>query len=301
MAAHLLRPPQTPSLHGRRSLAAAKFSHEPLPLRRLRPHLLLPRIRTSRSVSGAPHLRLLRAKAVDISAPTEESQLPSQPAGAGTSVLLEVGGMMCGACAARVKTLLSSDERVDSVVVNLLMETAAVRFRAGADGGGRAGEELAGRLTECGFPAKRRSLGAGVGESVRKWKESAARKEELLAQSRNRVAFAWTLVAICCGSHASHFLHSLGIHVAHVFPFSGRWLLGSFWDILHNPFVKCGTAVVSLLNPGLEWEASFFDEPVMLLGFVLLGRSLEERARLKASSDMNELLRSMISADIQIC
>lgn len=31
---------------------------------------------------------------------------------------------------------------------------------------------------------------------------------------------------------------------------------------------------------------------VMLLGFVLLGRSLEERARVKASSDMNELLVS---------
>jgi hypothetical protein len=31
---------------------------------------------------------------------------------------------------------------------------------------------------------------------------------------------------------------------------------------------------------------------VMLLGFVLLGRSLEESARLKASSDMNELIVS---------
>lgn len=31
---------------------------------------------------------------------------------------------------------------------------------------------------------------------------------------------------------------------------------------------------------------------VMLLGFILLGRSLEERARIKASSDMNELLVS---------
>jgi Cu2+-exporting ATPase len=29
---------------------------------------------------------------------------------------------------------------------------------------------------------------------------------------------------------------------------------------------------------------------VMLLGFVLLGRSLEERAKLQASTDMNELL-----------
>lgn len=31
---------------------------------------------------------------------------------------------------------------------------------------------------------------------------------------------------------------------------------------------------------------------VMLLGFILLGRSLEERARIRASSDMNELLVS---------
>lgn len=36
----------------------------------------------------------------------------------------------------------------------------------------------------------------------------------------------------------------------------------------------------------------FFSIQVMLLGFVLLGRSLEERARIRASSDMNELLVS---------
>lgn len=37
----------------------------------------------------------------------------------------------------------------------------------------------------------------------------------------------------------------------------------------------------------------------MLLGFVLLGRSLEERAKLKASSDMNELL-SLISTQSRL-
>lgn len=35
-----------------------------------------------------------------------------------------------------------------------------------------------------------------------------------------------------------------------------------------------------------------FSVQVMLLGFVLLGRSLEEKARIQASSDMNELLVS---------
>ncbi|KAF5468647.1 hypothetical protein F2P56_012787 [Juglans regia] len=158
----------------------------------------------------------------------------------------------------------------------------------------------------------------------------AKKKEELLANSRNRVAFAWTLVALCCGSHASHILHSLGIHVAH----------GSFWEVLHNSYLKGALAfgtllgpgrdllfdglrafkkgspnmnslvgfgsiaafvisAVSLLNPGLEWDASFFEEPVMLLGFVLLGRSLEEKARIRASSDMNELL-SLISTQSRL-
>uniref|UniRef100_A0A8R7VFJ5 Uncharacterized protein n=1 Tax=Triticum urartu TaxID=4572 RepID=A0A8R7VFJ5_TRIUA len=47
---------------------------------------------------------------------------------------------------------------------------------------------------------------------------------------------------------------------------------------------------VSLLNPELACNSTIFDEPVMLLGFVILGGSPEESARLKASSDMNELI-----------
>jgi Cu2+-exporting ATPase len=130
-------------------------------------------------------------------------------------VLLDVSGMMCGGCAARVRAILAADARVETAAVNLLAESAAVRLRAPAPPG--AGDALAARLTECGFPAAARRGGAaaGAGESARKWREMAARKEELLARSRGRVAFAWTLVALCCGSHASHILHSLGIHVAH--------------------------------------------------------------------------------------
>lgn len=113
--------------------------------------------------------------------------------------------------------MLSADERVDSVAVNMLTETAAIKLRpeVAADGVETVAESLAGRLTECGFASKRRASGMGVTESVRKWKETMKKKEEMLVKSRNRVIFAWTLVALCCGSHASHILHSLGIHVAH--------------------------------------------------------------------------------------
>ncbi|GKV00051.1 hypothetical protein SLEP1_g12806 [Rubroshorea leprosula] len=248
-------------------------------------------------------------------------------------ILLDVGGMMCGGCVSRVKSVIASDERVESVVVNMLTETAAIRLKpevTESEAVESVAESLARRVTECGFSAKRRVSGLGVGENVRKWKDMLKKKDELLVKSRNRVAFAWTLVALCCGSHASHILHSFGIHIAH----------GTFWEVLHNSYVKGGLALgallgpgrdllfdglrafkkgspnmnslvgfgsvaafiisaVSLINPGLEWDASFFDEPVMLLGFVLLGRSLEEKARIRASSDMNELL-SLISTQSRL-
>ncbi|ESW08882.1 hypothetical protein PHAVU_009G082400 [Phaseolus vulgaris] len=245
-------------------------------------------------------------------------------------VLLDVTGMMCGACVSRVKNILSADERVDSVVVNMLTETAAVNLHRVEEEPASVAESLARRLGDCGFPTKRRASSSGVTENVRKWKELVKKKEELVAKSRGRVAFAWTLVALCCGSHASHIFHSLGIHIAH----------GSLWEILHSSYVKGGLALaallgpgrellfdglnafkkgspnmnslvgfgsiaafiissIPLLNPGLAWDASFFDEPVMLLGIVLLGRSLEEKARIQASSDMNELL-SLVSTQSRL-
>ncbi|KVI01484.1 Cation-transporting P-type ATPase [Cynara cardunculus var. scolymus] len=273
---------------------------------------------------------LVVAKAVDLnSASKTTSQQPGREVH--PSVLLDVTGMMCGACVSRVKSILSSDERVESVVVNMLTETAAIRLTADAEVSGvNAAEEFARRLTECGFPSNRRASGLGIEEKVRKWKETVARKEALMIESRNRVVFAWTLVALCCGSHASHIMHSLGIHIGH----------GALMEILHNSYFKGSLAVgallgpgrdllsdgltaffkgspnmnslvgfgsiaafmisaISLLNPELGWDATFFDEPVMLLGFVLLGRSLEERARLRASSDMNELL-SLISTQSRL-
>ena len=42
---------------------------------------------------------------------------------------------------------------------------------------------------------------------------------------------------------------------------------------------------VSTLVPGAGFDASFLEEPVMLLAFVLLGRSLESHARLQASGE----------------
>ena len=46
-----------------------------------------------------------------------------------------------------------------------------------------------------------------------------------------------------------------------------------------------GVSCVAAAMPQLAWR-TFFEEPAMLLGVVLLGRTLEQRAKLQASSDM---------------
>lgn len=49
-----------------------------------------------------------------------------------------------------------------------------------------------------------------------------------------------------------------------------------------------GVSCVAAAVPSLGWR-TFFEEPAMLLGFVLVGRALEERAKLRATSDMAAL------------
>jgi Cu2+-exporting ATPase len=61
-----------------------------------------------------------------------------------------------------------------------------------------------------------------------------------------------------------------------------------------NSLVMLGTgsaylaSCVAWLFPQLGWEC-FFDEPVMLLGFILLGRTLEAGARNRACSSLEAL------------
>lgn len=242
------------------------------------------------------------------------------------SVVLDVEGMMCGGCVARVRNVLKAEPNVNSVAVNMLTETAVVRSLPSSSSTPTLdsiafAENLAARLTDCGFPSKQRQASQDS-SSQKKIADLTKKREASLVKSTARVTFAWSLVALCCGTHATHWLHSLGFHFA---------AHGSLISFLHNPAVKCAVALttligpardllidgynafwkrspnmntlvgfgataaftisaVSLANPDLHWDASFFDEPVMLLAFVLLGRALEERARIQASSDMHDLL-----------
>ncbi|GMY17840.1 cysteine synthase-like isoform X1 [Fagus crenata] len=89
-----------------------------------------------------------------------------------SSALLDVSGMMCGGFVSRVKSLLSADDRVNLVVVNMLTEAAAAKLKPEVVKANLVADSLAQRLTECDFPTKRRVSGMGVTENVKKWKEN---------------------------------------------------------------------------------------------------------------------------------
>jgi hypothetical protein len=59
-----------------------------------------------------------------------------------------------------------------------------------------------------------------------------------------------------------------------------------------KPDVRCTSQTVQMWwqVPGVGLEPSFLEEPVMLLAIVLLGRTLETRARLRATGGCERLL-----------
>ena len=239
-----------------------------------------------------------------VSPPPAVSELTS-PAVA----VLNVDGMMCAGCVQAVETKLRQCDGVTAATVNLVTKAAAVQYQAELV----EPDRLATILTEAGFPSQVRQ-----GEDTVNW----AQQQEINQQGQGwRVAIALILLAFSILGHLQHIgtpdsrfsvpiLSTLSFH----FALATLTLIGPAREILQdgwqgarrarpnmNTLVSIGAlsaytaSVVALVFPRLGWEC-FFDEPVMLLSFILLGRTLEERARFRAT----EALRSLIALQPRI-
>ncbi|KAH9697897.1 Copper-transporting ATPase PAA1 [Citrus sinensis] len=203
-------------------------------------------------------------------------------------IILDVGGMTCGGCAASVKRILESQPQVSSASVNLTTETAIV------------------------WPVSKAKV-------IPNWQRQTfivARNDLCLCGARigRGLAVSWALCAVCLVGHLSHILgakaswihvfHSTGFHLS----LSLFTLLGPGFQLIldgvkslfkgapnMNTLVGLGAvssftvSSLAALVPKLGWKA-FFEEPIMLIAFVLLGKNLEQRAKIKATSDMTGLL-----------
>ncbi len=223
------------------------------------------------------------------------------------TIVLDVQGMMCAGCVSTVEKKLSQCGGVQAATVNLVTEVAAVTCTEEANP-----EAIAQTLTEAGYPSKIRSTDSSSPLAAEA--DWLSRKEQAQKDQKKQVIVALILLVLSTIGHLEHFkwaeefsipvLSTLWFHgtlatLTLIFP-ARKILVEGFQGARRgapnmNTLVSLGaisaysTSLAALIFPGLGWEC-FFDEPVMLLSFILLGRTLEQRARFQAASSLRSLI-----------
>ncbi|MDX2273496.1 MAG: heavy metal translocating P-type ATPase [Cyanobacteriota bacterium] len=219
-----------------------------------------------------------------------------------STLRLEVRGMSCAGCVKAVEDLLLSQPEVTTATVNLLTGVALIESRTPI-----AAQPLAMMLTEAGFPSC--PSDTPIRDPLNQ--KPAAQGHPDSPQPFQQVTVAALLLLLSMGGHFGWwaqmgwpFLSHVGVHAALatltlVGP--ARPILLDGWRGLRrlaptmNTLVSLGaltayiTSWVGLLAPEMGWDC-FFDEPVMLLGFILLGRTLEQHTRRRAARAFQSLL-----------
>ncbi|MBP5973323.1 copper-translocating P-type ATPase [Brasilonema sp. CT11] len=236
-----------------------------------------------------------------------KTNLSPEAASTTEKITLDVAGMKCAGCVRAVERHLTQYPGVKSACVNLATEVAVVELEAGAVDA----DALAKQLTTAGFPTQPRKLGGKVAGETQLIQDPVERQRQEMQAVKRQFVIAVVLLVLSFVGHVASIsghvipvLHNIWFHcglatIALLFP--GRPILVDGWVGLRhnapnmNTLVGLGTltaytaSLVALLFPQLGWEC-FFDEPVMMLGFILLGRTLEKRARTRAAAAFKELL-----------
>lgn len=235
--------------------------------------------------------------------PPHLSSTVSTPEVATEIITLDVNGMKCAGCVGAVERQLKQQVGVLSVCVNLATEMATVECLPGQVNP----DILAQTLTQNGFPSQPRRLDL-TSTAAETWTQR--RQQETREQIR-RIAIAGVLIVLSGVGHIQGvpgilgtWLHQMEFHaglatLALLIP--GRAILIEGWQGAWrrspnmNTLVGLGAltaylaSLIALLFPQLGWEC-FFDEPVMLLGFILLGKTLEQQARYRAAGALQALI-----------
>jgi Cu2+-exporting ATPase len=220
-----------------------------------------------------------------------------------STTTLTITGMKCAGCVQAVENRLHQEVGVLSATVNFVTQGATVSYESFQT----TPEQLAVVLTQAGFPT---TVLAESDETPRGWLSAA--EPDSQRKSVWQLGSAIALVLFSALGHLSQLGHhwlpgtvDIGFHwglatLALLGP--GRSMLVEGWQGLRrgvptmNTLVGLGAvtaygaSLVALLWPQLGWEC-FFDAPVMVVGLILLGRTLETQARQRTANSLAALLR----------
>ncbi len=218
------------------------------------------------------------------------------------SVQLSITGMKCGGCVSTVEKILNNSDGIENVSVNLLTESAYFEITQKHI----EIETVLKNLKENGFPSK-----VYINDFSKKINKAELEKKKKWNNQWKKLTFALLLLLFSGLGHlaegrylnfpilGSIFFHASLATLALLFPGRGIIINGFKSFIKNRPdmdsLVALGvtsaytTSLLSLIFPATGFPC-FFNEPVMLLGFILIGRFLEERARYQTGSSIGELL-----------
>ncbi|MDM9385648.1 heavy metal translocating P-type ATPase [Chlorogloeopsis sp. ULAP01] len=222
-------------------------------------------------------------------------------------IILDVGGMKCAGCVKAVERQLAQYPGVKNACVNLATEVAVVESETGVV----EPDALAKQLTAAGFPSQPRQSHGKLAEQTQSLPDPAQQQRREMQSAQRQLVISTVLLILSGTGHFGSFsgellpgLHNIWFHfglatAALLIPgrsiFIDGWLGWRRNAPNMNTLVGLGTltayiaSVIALLFPQLGWEC-FFDEPVMMLGFILLGRTLERQARGRAAAAFKQLL-----------
>ncbi len=218
------------------------------------------------------------------------------------SIQLNITGMKCGGCVSTVENILKNSDGIENISVNLLTESAYFEventfFNI---------DKVLDNLNKNGFPAK-----IYINDFSKKVNKGELKKKKDWINQWKKLNFALLLLIFSGLGHLAQggyinlpvlgdlVFHAVLASLALLFP--GREIIvKGFQSFLKNrpdmdSLVALGvtsaytTSLLSLIFPSTGFPC-FFNEPVMLLGFILIGRFLEERARYQTGSSIGELL-----------
>jgi len=218
------------------------------------------------------------------------------------SIQLSITGMKCGGCVSTVEKILNNSDGIENVSVNLLTESAYFEITQKQI----ELEAVLENLKENGFPSK-----IYINDFSKKINKAELEKKKSWNNQWKKLTFALLLLLFSGLGHlaegryinfpilGSIFFHASLATLALLFPGRGIIINGFKSFIKNHPdmdsLVALGvisaytTSLLSLIFPATGFPC-FFNEPVMLLGFILIGRYLEERARYQTGSSIGELL-----------
>ena len=220
------------------------------------------------------------------------------------TLVLDIRGMKCAGCVQAVEKQLTQVEGVVSASVNLVTEVAVVTAEADRV----TAEGLVDQVKRAGFEGMVRQVEAPLVD-LQDW---VSRQQAEQQQQKGRLVVAIILLLLSSLGHLKHlgwltlpvlsdlWFHALLATLTLVGPARSIFLEG--WQGLRrlppnmNTLVALGSgsaylaSLVALAWPQLDWEC-FFDEPVMLLSVILLGRTLEQRARFQAARSLRSLVQ----------